>query len=302
MLNMCYQLNNRILRSNRCLVSLFFVSSLLLSGCGGNIDVDSEIATGVAKELDISRLATSAAGGRENNENVEGQEVNDASQLEISQATSIPTIAQVSVSIATNCRTGPGASFSQATVIEANQFVEAIGVPADASISDYVVIRGPSGVGSCWLWLEHADRKDFTAFNLPGISTPPKPTATSTPKPTKKPAPSFDWNGTWDFRVSGSEFSGISITHNGSSISGAYLDITFSASLSNNFQRANGSWQSTVNGASGSFAWEMRTGNPDQFAGSVENPTVLDANGVPIQNEWCGARSGTSLPSPCLGP
>jgi len=279
-----------------------FITALLLSSCGGGIDVDAAIATGVAKEVEISRLETSVAGASQVDASVGNSAANNSAGSDFLQETPIPNVAQVSVSTATNCRSGPGASYSQATVVDVNQSVEVIGIPEDASIKDYVIVKGPRGSGSCWLWLEHADRTDFTAFDLPRISTPPKPTPTSTPKPTKPPAPVFDWNGSWDFRVSGSDISGITITQNGNSISGAYLDITFSASLSNNFQRAAGTWQSTLNGASGIFAWELRSGNSDQFTGSVENPGILDANGVPIVNEWCGARKGAGLPSPCLGP
>jgi hypothetical protein len=286
----------------RLILLPLFITTLLLSSCGGGIDVDAAIATGVAKELEISRLETSVAGASQVDSSASNSAANSSAGSDSLQETPIPTIAQVSVSTATNCRSGPGASYSQATVVDVNQIVEVIGIPEDPSIKDYVIVKGPGGSGSCWLWLEHADSTDFSEFDLPKIITPPKPTPTSTPKPTKKPAPVFNWTGSWDFRVSGSDISGVAITQNGNSISGAYLDIIFSASLSNNFQRAAGTWQSTLNGASGTFAWELRSGNSDQFTGSVENPSVLDANGVPIVNEWCGARNGAGLPSPCLGP
>lgn len=92
---------------------------------------------------------------------------------------------EVSVSVDTHCRSGPGSNYKLLDTVSVGEKVEVIGVFPG---SEYVVVRLPSG-GECWLWLRYADRTDFSEFNLPEATQPPMPTATPTPQPpTVKPS------------------------------------------------------------------------------------------------------------------
>jgi hypothetical protein len=86
-------------------------------------------------------------------------------------ATSI--IPQVSVSVATNCRTGPGKVYDRVGALLVGQIAEVVGRDYTGN---YWYIRNPSKSDSfCWLWGEYATLTgNFAA--LPMYTPPPTPT------------------------------------------------------------------------------------------------------------------------------
>ena len=90
-----------------------------------------------------------------------------------------PVAAQVTVSVPTNCRTGPGVVYDRVGGLQVGEVAEVVGRHADRN---YWVIRNPSRPGElCWLWGEYATVTGNTS-GLP-VMTPP---------PTATPAPAFN--------------------------------------------------------------------------------------------------------------
>ncbi len=84
-----------------------------------------------------------------------------------------PTLAipQVSVTDATNCRTGPGIEFDLLWTMQPGQNVEIVGKD---TADDYWVIKMPKG-GTCWLWGQFAVASGDIAA-LTEVPPPPTPT------------------------------------------------------------------------------------------------------------------------------
>ena len=97
--------------------------------------------------------------------------------------TPTPFLPQISVSIATNCRIGPGKIYERVGALLVGETVQ---VYARDPSGTYWYIRNPdSSSGFCWVWGEYATITGLT-YILPMYTPPPTPTATATP------APSFD--------------------------------------------------------------------------------------------------------------
>jgi len=89
-----------------------------------------------------------------------------------------PEIARVTVSVQTNCRTGPGVVYDILGVLPVGQSAEVIGRNASG---DTWVIRLPSNPAIiCWLWGQNAT----VSGNITGLTI-------YTPPPTPTPAPGF---------------------------------------------------------------------------------------------------------------
>jgi hypothetical protein len=89
-----------------------------------------------------------------------------------------PTNPRASVSVDTNCRTGPGKVYDSTGFLLVGQSAEVVGRAAD---SQYWVIRDPKDpTNICWLWGYYANVTGNTAA-LPVFQPPPTPT----------PAPGF---------------------------------------------------------------------------------------------------------------
>ena len=92
--------------------------------------------------------------------------------------TSTPAIPQVSVSVATNCRVGPGKAYDRVGALQVGQVAEVVG---RNQVGNYWYIRNPSQPsGFCWLWGEYAT----VTGNLAAL-------AILTPPPTPTPMPAF---------------------------------------------------------------------------------------------------------------
>ena len=98
--------------------------------------------------------------------------------------TATPAVPLISVSQATNCRTGPGRTYDRVGGLLVDQVAEVIGRNA---AGDYWYIRNPNQPGGfCWLWGEYATLTGNTSV-LPIFTPPPTPTIA----PTATPAPAF---------------------------------------------------------------------------------------------------------------
>jgi len=111
------------------------------------------------------------------------------------QNTENPNNVTVKVSIATNCRTGPGVSYPKLSPLTAGKTAALIG--RDKSYT-YWIIKDPGQTGKdCWLWGYYAsttgntkDLKVYSAPQQPSIkaSSTPRPSNTpKTPLPTETP-------------------------------------------------------------------------------------------------------------------
>jgi hypothetical protein len=94
--------------------------------------------------------------------------------------TPTPSVPTVTVSVNTNCRTGPSTQYDLVGGLNVGQSAEVVG--KNSAVSNYWVIRTPGG-GTCWLWGQHATVSGNTA-NLPEYPVPPTPTPSITPTPT----------------------------------------------------------------------------------------------------------------------
>ena len=179
------------------------------------------------------------------------------------------------------CRSGPGIAYPSVENLEKGWVLSIDKISAN---QDYFVILLPSDNGKCWLSYEFANF-DGESSKL-AIATAPS-----------TPTPNVVWRGEWSIWVGPAPLTQyfMTIEHAGTDISGSFDSgsgntVSFNGSLDENYLIVRGIWSSSL-GGSGTFIWEHKN-NPNQFIGNID--------GGP--DEWCGARAGASLPSPCLGP
>ena len=90
-----------------------------------------------------------------------------------------PSVAQLTVSVPTNCRTGPGTAYDRVGGLQVGEVAEVVGRHASR---DYWIIRNPDRPSQvCWLWGEYATVAGNIGV-LPEFTPPPTPT----------PSPGFD--------------------------------------------------------------------------------------------------------------
>jgi hypothetical protein len=83
-----------------------------------------------------------------------------------------PSVPKASVSVETNCRSGPGLVYGILGVVSVGQSAEVVGKGA----GDYWIIKVPSNPSvTCWLWGQYATVAGNTS-GLPVFSPPPTPT------------------------------------------------------------------------------------------------------------------------------
>jgi len=86
-----------------------------------------------------------------------------------------PLIPQISVSVATNCRVGPGKVYDRVGALLVGEVAEVVGHDL---AGNYWYIRNPdSSAGFCWVWGEYATLSGNTS-TLPIFTPPPSPTPT----------------------------------------------------------------------------------------------------------------------------
>ena len=103
--------------------------------------------------------------------------------------TATPTVSStngttVTVSIATNCRTGPGQAYPSIYGLPVGVVGKVVG--NNPSVSNYWVIEIPnSGGGTCWLWGQYATvTGDTSGLKVFAVPATPTPTASPSPTPT----------------------------------------------------------------------------------------------------------------------
>ena len=89
----------------------------------------------------------------------------------------------VTVSIATNCRTGPGQAYSSIYGLPVDVAAEVVGKNTS---TNYWIINIPGSNNTCWLWGQYATVTGDTS-GLQNVAIPPTPTFTITPTLTITP-------------------------------------------------------------------------------------------------------------------
>lgn len=201
------------------------ISLLLMSGCDSllgedELSVQDQASTSVAETLEAIHAvetivaATLAAGITETptlapSATVEPTSTDTPVDTPTGplpdQPTATLSVPMVSVSVNTNCRTGPGLVFDLISALLIGQKAEVVARNADGS---YWVIRNPAGSGTCWLWGFYATVEGPTA-GLPVWDSPPTPTpvatitqtptatSTNTPAPTTYKTGPLEITQTW---------------------------------------------------------------------------------------------------------
>jgi hypothetical protein len=110
--------------------------------------------------------------------------------LPTSTATITPTLTltvpMISVSVDTNCRTGPGNVYDLLGFLKVGEAAEIIGWEG---VGNFYVIKEPRGSKECWLWANYATVSGSTA-GLKVYAIPPTPTPTATATPALPAGPS----------------------------------------------------------------------------------------------------------------
>jgi len=97
-----------------------------------------------------------------------------------STATATSSVPTVSVSAATNCRTGPDVLYQLVMVFQPGATAEVVG---KYQAPNYWIIKTPTD-DTCWLWGEYATIQGETSA-LPDMAAPPAPVAEVTPTATE---------------------------------------------------------------------------------------------------------------------
>ncbi len=94
--------------------------------------------------------------------------------------TNTPAAPMVSVSVQTNCRSGPGTAYDALGFLNVGEIAQVVG---RNFYSDYWIIKlGSNPVITCWLWGQYATVSGDTS-TLPVIAPPPTPTPVNSPTP-----------------------------------------------------------------------------------------------------------------------
>lgn len=94
--------------------------------------------------------------------------------------TPTPAVPTATVSVDTNCRTGPGQQYDRIGALLVGQSAEVVGKNL---ATNYWIIKTPGGSGNCWLWGQTTTVTGNTA-NLPEFPIPATPTP-ALPAPVK---------------------------------------------------------------------------------------------------------------------
>ena len=274
-------------------VVLFVAGACNLSApAGGSAEATLE-ALSVQSTIDAAIRLTAEAGGSGGGESSGGGETSAPTETLAPTNTSEPTLTPspsvpiVEVSVATNCRRGDGVVFEQIGALLVGETAEILGRRAD---NQYFLIRNPDGGPDCWLWAEYATVSG-NLNALPVLTPPPTPTPTYTPTPVQ-------WFvGSWNTILDGNTYT-MEISQTGNTISSTIVSgpntITINGTVSGpEYKHVTGTWEAMPSGYSGTFEWQLRV-NTNQFVG-----TGIRTSPSSYTADWCGYRSGASVPSPC---
>ncbi|MBK6646404.1 MAG: hypothetical protein IPG44_11785 [Anaerolineales bacterium] len=99
------------------------------------------------------------------------------------ELTGTPSVPEVTVSVNTNCRTGPGTAYQIIGALVIGQKGIVVG---KNSPTGYWIINNPGSTGTCWLFPQYATVSGDTS-KLQEYAIPPTPTPTFTSTPTATP-------------------------------------------------------------------------------------------------------------------
>jgi len=237
--------------------------------------IQTAVAQGVA-----SVVVPTQGGGSVVGPTVQGQPSQEPSITVSPTFTVSPTSAKamVSVSNATNCRSGPGTVYDWLGALNPGQEVEILG--KDPSNSSYYIKNPTSTSGFCWIWNTYATvTGDLGA--VPVYTPMPTPTPAKTSTPTTPPV---GFNVTFnEVFLCGSYYIEFNITNTGSqiwqSIYSSVTDTTLSATTTSSWDLFEDWTGCTMNvaqddlapGESGQAWAGPLTGNPN---GHLINATV----------------------------
>jgi hypothetical protein len=107
--------------------------------------------------------------------------------------TSTPTFAYVTLSQATNCRTGPGVNYDLLGTFQPGQTIEVVG---KHPTGEYWYVRNPNNPNSyCWLWGAYAIGGNLGS--VPAFTPPPSPTSATKGDFTAEYVNSGNCSGWW---------------------------------------------------------------------------------------------------------
>ncbi len=256
---------------------------ILSAGCnlpnsGQDLTVDERVGTAQQQTLNAGG-SDSGSGDQNGNESTVTETLQPLMTL-TPTLTLTPTQEKpmVSVSVDTNCRTGPGKVYDWIGGLLVGEQAEVVGQSMDGQ---YWVIKNPDKAGECWLWGQYAS-----------VTGPTTSLAKYTPPPT--PTPVFSWEGNWTIYLGPPNGPyvdlAMSVTVNGNTFTG-YIGppqgpINMTGTISNDFLSVSGNWTSTTQ--NGFFNFYAVGSN--QFNGNYGDQNITLA--------WCGSLGG-SQPSPC---
>jgi len=268
---------------------------------------------------------------------------NDSSDPDMSQGTPTPFdpksfqtpppsgVKTVSVSVNTNCRSGPGVGYERLDIVYTGQDVEVLGMDASGA---YYIVRSPNG-SICWLWSHYATLQG--GIDSLVVMTPPAPPQTIVIDDWQDEifiqfSEDFSWEGHWVTGAHGGrshadwynaqvsdcdecwryEYQEIDITRSGNYLEMEMTDHSYwldgSTAISIHYGLAQVSEDNSM--AVGSFYLVEQffsEGYTDLWA--WDWPILLFQNGNPNQivgdyNSWpqCAAREGGAFPVPCTFP
>jgi hypothetical protein len=271
------------------MILTFTVGCSVLSGDSQEPSSEEEIKTSVAGTMIAVQVAETLAGGAP----AAGDTVDPAGTIPQAPTvttsptvtlTPVPDVPMASVSVNTNCRTGPDKIYDSVGALLVGEQAEVVGKFADGT---YWVIKNPDGVGECWLWGYYAT----VVGPIEGLRTYDQPST---------PTPAFDWAGTWSISRGPAEGGFYTIWSMTAAVAGngfnASIDfggtiVTFSGTISADYLTVSGTWQEDVD-ESGPFKFYAVGVN--QFQGFYSDE--------PITFGICGSRGGAGYPEPCYRP
>jgi uncharacterized protein YgiM (DUF1202 family) len=169
---------NKILSIVTLLVLVCASACNLPAGSGGttpatsvpvNTQVAQMVAATQAAQTELANQATASMAAMESNT---PQFTFTPSLTPTLTFTFTPTVPMVTVSVATNCRSGPGDPYSILGVLAVGQSAQVVGQNTQMG---YWIIQLPTSGATCWLWNQYATVSGDTS-GLPLVNPPPTPT------------------------------------------------------------------------------------------------------------------------------
>lgn len=189
--------------------------------------------------------------------------------------TKISTVPLVTVSINTNCRSGPNIVYDYKGALLVGEKTEVLGKHPEKS---WLLVKNPDDVGQCWITSQYAT----ITGDISQLPTPELP-------------PFYDWNGTWKFTLFQVAIDqDLTLIQTGLNVEGTFgvsgMKITFIGKLSDNGELFSGTIKIEDNPETYPIYFKMMD-NMNQFIGSAEPEfSVLNA---------CGIRNGAGYPTGC---